>query len=76
MGTKWAPRFVRVAETLPVTATSKVLTRALRAERWRSADPVWWSSDRTPGTGYRRLEPSDIATLDHALSGRPEAATG
>ena len=29
MGTKWAPRFVRVAEALPVTATSKVLTRLL-----------------------------------------------
>ena len=28
MGTKWTPRFVRVAEALPTTATSKVLTRA------------------------------------------------
>jgi fatty-acyl-CoA synthase len=75
MGTKWAPRFVRVAESLPVTATSKVLIRTLRAERWRSSDPVWWSSDRTPGSAYRRLGPSDVDALDRALAGRPEAAT-
>jgi fatty-acyl-CoA synthase len=71
MGTKWAPRFVRVAETLPITATSKVLVRSLRAERWSGADPVWWAPDR-PGVGYRILTPADAARLDRAVAGRPE----
>jgi fatty-acyl-CoA synthase len=70
LGTKWAPRFVRVSESLPTTATSKVLTRALRAERWRCADPVWWSPDRTSGAGYRRLDPSDVDALERAVAGR------
>jgi fatty-acyl-CoA synthase len=73
MGTKWLPRFVRIAETLPITATSKVLIRVLRAERWHGSDPVWWSPDR-PGAGYRRLEPSDTATLDAAVQGRSDAS--
>ena len=34
LGTKWTPRFVRIAATLPVTETSKVLKRVLRRERW------------------------------------------
>ena len=48
MGTKWAPRFVRVSDALPITATSKVLTRTLRAEAWRGPDPVWWSPRAPP----------------------------
>ncbi len=74
MGTKWIPRFVRVAEALPTTATSKVLTRTLRAEQWRSADPVWWWPDRTPGPRYRRLEPAEAAALTEAVAGRTPAA--
>ena len=41
-GTKWAPRFVRMSPALPITATNKVLKRALRAERWNCAEPVLW----------------------------------
>ncbi len=68
LGTKWAPRFVRVCTALPTTATSKVLTRALRAERWHCADPVWWRPGREPG--YRRLDDSDVRTLDEAVARR------
>ncbi len=46
MGTKWAPRYVRICESLPTTATSKVLTRALRAEGLKCADPLWWRPGR------------------------------
>jgi fatty-acyl-CoA synthase len=74
MGTKWLPRFVRVSDALPITATSKVLVRVLRAERWRCADPVWWSPDR-PGTHYRLIESSDRDDLDRSVAGRPEVAT-
>jgi fatty-acyl-CoA synthase len=69
LGTKWAPRYVRVAEALPITATAKVLVRSLRAERWRGDDPVWW---RDPGRGpdapYVLLTAADAVALDAALS--------
>ena len=42
LGTKWAPKYVRISAELPKTATSKVVKKALRAERWRTIDPVWW----------------------------------
>ncbi|HVC71740.1 MAG TPA: AMP-binding protein [Acidimicrobiales bacterium] len=72
LGTKWAPRFVRVSEALPVTATSKVITRALRVERWDCSDPVWWRPDRPADAPYRRLDPTDRADLDRAVTGRSE----
>jgi fatty-acyl-CoA synthase len=45
LGRKQYPRFVRVATELPRTATFKVLTRVLAAERWNTGDPVWWRPD-------------------------------
>jgi fatty-acyl-CoA synthase len=41
LGTKWAPRFVRIVESMPLTATNKVDKAPLRAIGW-SADQVWW----------------------------------
>jgi hypothetical protein len=70
LGTKWAPRFVRVCPELPVTATSKVLVRTLRAERWNGADPVWWQPGRALDTPYRRLDRSDAAGLEEAAGRR------
>ncbi|MFF4258473.1 long-chain-fatty-acid--CoA ligase [Streptomyces sp. NPDC001663] len=53
LGTKMAPRFVRVVERMPVTATNKIHRARLRREGVRCADPVWW---RPPGErAYRRL---------------------
>ncbi len=46
LGTKWAPRYVRVAAALPVTETQKVLKRSLRRERWEVDDPVFWRPER------------------------------
>ncbi|MDA8360278.1 MAG: AMP-binding protein [Actinomycetota bacterium] len=68
LGTKWAPRFVRVAARLPLTATNKVVKRTLRAERWHTADPVWWRP--RPGDPYSLLSPDAAAELDAALSDR------
>jgi fatty-acyl-CoA synthase len=42
LGTKWAPRFVRVVPDLPLTATSKVDRGRLRRERWEGESPIWW----------------------------------
>lgn len=41
LGTKWAPRYLRVAEALPTTATNKILVRQLRSEGLDSSDPLW-----------------------------------
>ncbi|HZU79979.1 MAG TPA: AMP-binding protein, partial [Acidimicrobiales bacterium] len=42
LGTKWAPRFVRLTEAVPVTGTGKVDKRPLRATRWETEETVWW----------------------------------
>jgi fatty-acyl-CoA synthase len=61
LGTKWTPRFVRIAATLPVTETSKVLKRVLRRDRWETDDEVWWQPEK--GGAYRRLTAADVDAL-------------
>jgi fatty-acyl-CoA synthase len=57
LGTKMAPRFVRVVKRMPVTATNKIQRARLRKEGVRCTDPVWW---QPPGTkAYRRLAPEN-----------------
>ena len=68
LGTKWAPRFVRVAATLPVTETSKVLKRVLRRDRWETDDEVWWQPEK--GGEYRRLTPADVDALRAEFTAR------
>jgi len=68
MGTKWSPRFVRVCPALPVTATSKVLVRALRAQRWMTDEPVWWRPGRAPDTPFQLLGVADVADLEEAAA--------
>jgi fatty-acyl-CoA synthase len=68
LGTKWAPRFVRMSASLPITATNKVLKRGLRAERWSCAEPVLWQPVR--GGPYRLLTPAEAAALEDAVVGR------
>jgi fatty-acyl-CoA synthase len=66
LGTKWAPRFVRLVASLPVTATGKLDRKPLRAERWDTADPVWWRPDRS--LDYRPLTGDDAAALAAAFA--------
>jgi fatty-acyl-CoA synthase len=61
LGTKWAPRFVRIVAELPTTGNGKVDKRPLRAERWETADAVWWRPAR--GQPYRRLTDADADAL-------------
>jgi fatty-acyl-CoA synthase len=68
LGAKWAPRYVRIAAELPVTATSKVLKRTLRAERWEADDPVWWRPQR--GQSLRRLTADDVEAIRRAFAAR------
>ncbi|MER5974130.1 AMP-binding protein [Streptomyces sp. NPDC002055] len=65
LGTKMAPRFVRIPAAMPVTATNKIHRAALRRDGFRCPDPVWWSPPDTGrcGTAYRRLDGEDVARL-------------
>jgi fatty-acyl-CoA synthase len=69
LGTKWAPRFVRVCPALPVTATSKVLVRMLRSQRWNCDDPVWWRPGRAPDAPYQALGRADADELEASIGG-------
>ncbi len=72
LGTKWAPRFVRIVDHVPVTGTNKVDKRPLVAQRWETSDPVWWrppeprksdaSSPESP-PAYRLLTAEDVESL-------------
>ena len=70
LGTKWAPRFVRITDRIPLTGTGKVDKLPLRRQYWKSGDPVWWRPSRHRGVAavaYRRLTPDDVAALDAAF---------
>ena len=60
LGTKQAPRYVRIATKLPSTETNKILKRVLRRERWECADPVWL---READGRYRPLGAADVTAL-------------
>ncbi|GAB3970562.1 AMP-binding protein [Actinoallomurus acanthiterrae] len=66
LGTKWAPRFVRIVPAMPLTATNKVDKGPLRRAGWRGGE-VWWRPGRElryePLTddARRRLEEEAIA---------------
>jgi len=66
LGTKWAPRYLRVTDDLPETATTKVLKRVLRNEGWRCSEPVWWRPEKD--APYRLLEGADADALDRAVA--------
>ena len=70
LGTKWAPTYVRVVRSIPVTATGKLDRKALRADRWRTTDPVWWRRGRA--LTFAPLSSDDVKTIEDALdaSGR------
>jgi fatty-acyl-CoA synthase len=68
LGTKWAPRFVRVTTALPMTTTNKVLKRSLRAERWNCAEPVLWQPNK--GAPYVLLESDEAQALESAVADR------
>lgn len=61
LGTKWAPRFVRVVENIPVTATRKIDKKGLRRQSWPVEDAVYLGDTKT--LEYRRLEDEDRAAL-------------
>ena len=65
LGTKWAPTYLRVVDSIPVTATGKLDRKALRADGWRTTDPVWWRRGRA--LVYAPLTGDDVKTIEDAL---------
>jgi fatty-acyl-CoA synthase len=66
LGSKWAPRFVRVTDSIPLTANNKVDKQPLRQQAWECADEVWWRPDRR--IAYRPFTAADRAALDAELA--------
>ena len=61
LGTKWAPRFVRVTAAIPVLGNGKIDKKPLRGDAWLGRDPVWW---RLPGSRtYAPMTDDDRAAL-------------
>ncbi len=48
LGTKWAPRFVRITEAIPALGNGKVDKRPLRRDAWLCDDAVWWRPAGAP----------------------------
>jgi acyl-CoA synthetase (AMP-forming)/AMP-acid ligase II len=65
LGTKWAPTYVRVVDSIQITATGKLDRKALRADRWRTTDPVWWRLGRA--LAYVPLTSDDVKAIEDAL---------
>ncbi len=68
LGTKWAPRFVRITDRIPLTGSGKVDKRPLRRQNWNTGDPVWWRPFESRGGGppsvYRPMNAADVDALD------------
>ncbi len=75
LGTKWAPRYVRISPSLPQTATGKVTKVGLREEGWACDDPVWWRPGALDG-GFRPLGPEDREAMAASLARHRSAHAG
>jgi fatty-acyl-CoA synthase len=75
LGPKWIPRYVRVSDALPQTATGKVTKVGLREEAWVCDEPVWWRPLDTAELRFEPLGDVDRAKLAAGLAenGRPPA---
>jgi fatty-acyl-CoA synthase len=62
LGTKWAPRFVRIVDALPVTGADKIAKLPLRRTGWNTIDPVWWRADQRDSE-YTRFDASAANAL-------------
>ena len=61
LGTKWAPRFVRIVDDIPVTATRKIDKKDLRRQSWTVEDSVYLGDTKT--LTYHRMGDDDRDAL-------------
>ncbi|MEY2398285.1 MAG: steroid-22-oyl-CoA synthetase [Actinomycetota bacterium] len=73
LGTKWAPRFVRIVEHMPLTGSNKVVKTTMRAQAWITSDPVYWRAGRGD-TAYRPMTDDDRAALQAQFDQHGRAA--
>lgn len=67
LGTKGAPRFVRVSHALPTTGSGKLRKKEMQLEGWRTSDPVyWWATRAEPE--YVLMTEADRAALREAFA--------
>jgi fatty-acyl-CoA synthase len=73
LGTKWAPRLVRVTSMLPLTATHKISKPFLRRLLWNGDDPVY----ERAGESYVPMTADRKAALvaEYARHGREQLLT-
>jgi fatty-acyl-CoA synthase len=76
LGPKWMPRYVRISESLPQTATGKVTKVGLRAEAWATDEAVWWRPLSSSELRFEPLRDEDRALLDAGLKANGRAAVG
>jgi fatty-acyl-CoA synthase len=63
LGTKAAPRYVRVSTDLPSTGSNKLLKKQMQSEAWECADAVyWWRGRGAPD--YRLMSAADKDALE------------
>lgn len=71
LGTKGAPRFVRVSHALPTTGSGKLKKKEMQLDGWRTGDPVYrWAGRGAPE--YALMTEADKAALreEFAAAGR------
>lgn len=73
LGTKWAPRFVRVVGEMPVTATRKVDKPSLVAASWLTEDPLFVSLDGSTNYVPATAEHRAALLAEYARYGRAPA---
>lgn len=61
LGTKWAPRYVRIAAEMPLTGSHKLVKQGFRRERWECDEPVYWRDGKE--LRYRRMTDADRAAV-------------
>ena len=61
LGTKWAPRYVRLVAAMPLTGTNKIDRELLRRSAWGCVDGVWWRPERDGP--YVTMTLADMETL-------------
>jgi fatty-acyl-CoA synthase len=70
LGTKWAPRFVRLVAEMPLTATGKIDKRPLRDAAWHTPDLLWWRPGREIAYAPFTVADADALRTEFAHHGR------
>ena len=58
LGTKWAPKYIRLVTDVPITATRKINKMQLRNELWFVDDPIYYRP--SADLQYRLLSQEDV----------------